>query len=79
MTVIACLEAVAVIAVVFLFLRHQSRQEQAWTLERRELLTRIQRPEMIPIPAAEPFQFDEREPDEFDLVGTINPQVEDEP
>lgn len=39
----------ALVAVVVLFLRRQREQEQAWTDERRELLTRIQRPEIVPI------------------------------
>lgn len=71
MTVVACILAVALVAVVWLLLRHHSQLEQAWTTERRELLTRIQAPERIPMDSPVEFAVPEPEPDEMDKVGTI--------
>lgn len=49
----------------------QADQARAWTEERRELLTRIQRPEYVPVAPMPVFQAPESEPDEINLVGTI--------
>lgn len=65
--------AIALLAALGGFLRFIERREQAWTKERRELLTRIQHPQLVPVapqadrrvPAAPP------EPDEIDLVGRV--------
>jgi hypothetical protein len=65
------LEAVALVAVVLLFLRRQHATEAATTVERRELLTRIQRPELIPVGHNQAFDIPDPEPDEFDMVGEI--------
>lgn len=74
--VIAAILAVALVVVVRLFLRHQAALESAWADERRELLTRIQRPEMVPVPTGAPVVFPEQEDDDWGAVGTIE---EDEP
>lgn len=71
MTIVACLLAAALVAVVWLLLLHHSGAEKAWTLERRELLTRIQAPERIPMDSPVEFAVPEPEPDEMDKVGTI--------
>jgi hypothetical protein len=79
MIILASLEAAAIVAVVFLMLKHQTVQEQAWTAERRELLERIQRPDRIPTSTIDPFVFNtDTEPDEFGLVGTIAEPKEDQ-
>ena len=78
MTAVAAIEAVALLVIVWLFLRHQQISEEAWTVERRELLTRIQRPEIIPGPSLPRFEFEPEEPDELELVGTILEPKEEE-
>src|ERR1035437_10446192 len=57
MIILASLEAVAPVIIVFLMLKHQTVQDQAWTAERRELLERIQSPDRIPSTPADPFVF----------------------
>lgn len=46
----------------------QERRE--WQEERRELLNRIQHPEIVPV-NNEPYEIDVREPDEINLVGVV--------
>lgn len=47
------------------------RQERAeWLSERRELLNRVQRPDILPV-AQSAFVQPEVEPDEFNLIGSI--------
>lgn len=72
MTIIACLEAVALVAVVFLMLRHQSERAAAHDRQLQSLADRIQHPER-PQPSAQPWEWpaQDEEPDEIDLVGTI--------
>lgn len=72
MTVALVLETVAIAAIVYMFLRDRKQAEQAWTVERRELLERIQRPERVPVLEAQPFAFPELPEDDFDKVGTIS-------
>jgi hypothetical protein len=72
MTVVAALALVALVAAIALFSRDRDRSEARWTLERRELLNRIQRPEMVPLPTAEGFVVPERLPDEWAQVGQID-------
>lgn len=51
--------------------------ELEWAKERRELLNRVQRPELhVPQPA-EHFEFPDPEPDDAHLVGTIAPPPEE--
>src|ERR1035437_2585761 len=57
MIILASLEAVATVIIVFLMLKHQTVQDQAWTAERRELLERIQRPDRIPSTPADHHGF----------------------
>jgi hypothetical protein len=72
MTVIAVVEALALIAVVLGFLHYRDGEQQAWAGERRELLNRIAHPEFVPTqPVAAYPTFVEPEPDEIDKVGTI--------
>lgn len=71
MTIICALEAIILLAVVQLLMRHHSLAEKAWTDERRELVSRIQAPHHIPLSTGDPFVFPEPEPDELELVGTI--------
>ena len=71
MIVVACFETVILGGIVFLFLRAQQTAERAWADERRELLNRIQRPDMVPLTAAKPFIAPDPEPDEIDLVGVV--------
>ena len=72
MLIVACLEAVALVVLVVLFLHHiQSIQDQA-AAERRELANRIQAPDRLPpldvslIPLPQDDELDE-----IDLVGTV--------
>lgn len=77
MTIIAAVLALALVAVVYLMLRHAAEAERAWTAERRELLSRIQRPELLPSPTGEPFAFPDTEPDQLELIGTIQEPPEE--
>jgi hypothetical protein len=72
MAVVAAVEAVALVAVVVILLRHFASQAKAWGEERRELLNRIQAPERIPVASAQVYEVPEREPDEWATVGTIS-------
>ena len=78
MTIVAAIEAAAIVAVVWLLIRAYLQAQAAWALERRELLNRVQRPEMIPASTVEPFEVPEPEPDFSHLVGTIAEPKEDE-
>ena len=46
-------------------------ERREWASERRELLNRVQRPEVLPSPQIADFVIPEVEPDEFDFVGQI--------
>lgn len=46
-------------------------------LERRELLNRVQRPELLPGAQMTDFVIPEVVPDEFDLVGSIRESVDE--
>ena len=73
MTVVACLEAVALVAVVFLLLRHQTERATAHDRQLQTMADRIQHPER-PQPSQEGqwvWPQPDDEPDEIDLVGTI--------
>jgi hypothetical protein len=72
MIVIASLEAIGLVVVVLLFLRAQESAGRAWADERRELLNRVQRPDILPLAAANTFVQPDPEPDEIDMVGTID-------
>jgi len=77
-TIVAIVLAAALVVVVVVFVRYQTARDQrfaeverAYVLERRELLNRIQRPDMIPVRAPDAFVQPESEPDQIDLVGVI--------
>lgn len=46
--------------------------EEAWVVERRELVNRVQAPQLVPRPAPQAFELPEAEPDESNLVGTVS-------
>lgn len=77
MTFILALQSVALTAVAYAFLRHIAQREAQITQERRELLERIQRPELVPLHHRPDFLEPEIELDEIGLVGTIAPPPED--
>lgn len=72
MIIVACLEAAALVAVVHLLLRHHTQSETAWTAERRELVSRIQAPDRIPIRETAEMVIPEREEDEWATVGRVD-------
>jgi hypothetical protein len=72
MTVVAIVEAVALVAVVIAFLSYTRAREKDQIEERRVLADRIQRPELLP--TREPVAFVEpapREDDGLSMVGKI--------
>jgi hypothetical protein len=71
MTIVAVVEAVALVVVVYLLLRDHHHQHQAWARERRELITRIQHPEIVPIEPAPDWTPPVFEEDNIDEVGMI--------
>lgn len=78
MVALAVVAAVAMLALAaaLVLLQRSHREAQAqWALERRELLNRIQRPEIIPT-APVAFEVPEREDDEWNKVGTV--EISDE-
>lgn len=72
MIVVCGLLAVALVVVVAAFLRHQAAQEAAWAAERRELLSRITHPEVLPTRSPVAFEVPDVVPDDSNLVGQIN-------
>lgn len=71
MTVVAAVEAVALVVVVLLLLRHFAEAQAQWAVERRELLNRVQRPDHIPVAPRPEFVLPELEDDLTAEVGTI--------
>jgi hypothetical protein len=69
-TIVALQTLVLVLAVRW-FVTAQAEAEARWSLERRELLNRIQRPEAVPLHPVANFQAPDTEPDDIELVGTI--------
>jgi hypothetical protein len=61
----------ALVVVVLHFARSMERQARAWTAERAELLTRIQHPERVQVPAVHWSRRPDRERDESHRVGRI--------
>lgn len=70
---VACLTLIVVtlIAVLYAQGRAHAQELERVAVERRELLNRVQRPEHVPI-GYDPVELPEQEPDEWNLVGTIN-------
>jgi hypothetical protein len=73
LTVIAAIEAVAIVAIVIAFLQHIRSLEREAARERRLLADRIQRPEVIPAREAPQFVVPVREDDELNTVGRLRP------
>lgn len=82
MIYVLALSFVAYVCTVWLFLREIRQRDRdaqealvaqgkAFHEERRELLTRIQRPDLIPVVPQVTEPLEEPEPDERDLAGTI--------
>jgi hypothetical protein len=75
--VIALAAGVIVLALALVIERREGRQERAeWTRERQLLLTRIQHPEIVVASPDSPEILPDEdymtaEPDEADLVGTV--------
>lgn len=69
----------ALIGLIVYLLRHSAAQEREWARERQLLVSRIQHPEIV-LPVPEDWQHPEQggsarpetaEPDDIDLVGTV--------
>jgi hypothetical protein len=72
MTVVAIVEAVALVAVVLAFLVYTRARERDAMQERRTLADRIQRPEVLPARDAPAFvEPPPREDDQLSMVGKI--------
>jgi hypothetical protein len=72
MTIVAVVEAVALVAVVLLFLHHIRALERACARERSQLADRIQRPDLLPVREATHFvEPAAKEDDELSMVGRI--------
>lgn len=78
MIFIAAIEAAALLAtlvalvlIVRMLLASHREAEAAWTVERRELVNRVQAPERIPVALPEGMDFPEPEVDEMAMVGQI--------
>lgn len=83
MTLLFAVQAVvfviALVTIVVVFLRLLERREQAWAIERGELVNHIQfgdRFSVRPPAPATPRGDGANEPDEIALVGTIQPPRE---
>lgn len=66
----------ALVLVVRLLLQRITTAETAVADERRELLNRIQRPDVLPIASSTPFVVPEQEPDDIGEVGEITFDVD---
>lgn len=71
MTLLLVVLAFAPLAITLTLLHHMGKRDAAWADERRELLTRIQRPEIVPVKPASGYVIPDREPDEYGQVGAI--------
>jgi hypothetical protein len=72
MTVVAVVEAVALVLVVIAFLHHLRSVEKRGAAERRQLADRIQRPDLLPAREAVVFaEAPPRKDDQMDMVGRI--------
>lgn len=71
MIIVASIEAVALVLVVWILIRHMRMLDESWVLERRELINRVQFPHAMPVTPSEPFTVPEPEPDDLHLVGSI--------
>ena len=71
LAIVSGLLCAALVVVVWLLTRHYSEQLREAARERSELLSRIQRPDRLPVTAAAFPELEEPEPDDLNLVGTI--------
>lgn len=78
MVIVASLEAIVLVAIVYLLLRERRAdhaalavERRSWGAERRELLNRVQRPERIPVDPIFDYPETEEVVDEIGLVGAI--------
>lgn len=71
---VACLTLVVVLLVALLYAqqRAHANAETAWTVERRELVNRVQAPDRLPVEAQQMVEIPERQPDEWAKVGTVD-------
>lgn len=83
MIIVCGLLAVALVLVVVALVREHRKvverltnahamAEEAWIVERRELVNRVQAPEFIPRSSPLEFKVKDPEPDEGYLVGQVN-------
>jgi hypothetical protein len=71
-TVVAAIEALALVAVVAMFLAYTRGREKHAAFERRMLADRIQRPELLPVSEAPQYREPPiREDDQLNMVGKI--------
>jgi hypothetical protein len=68
---IAVVWALFTITLLWVQGRNHSSAQEEWLEERRELLNRIQHPEVMPMAPVSDFKAPERPPDEWTKVGTI--------
>ena len=76
---VVLMAAVAACALLLAYKQQKAHQQAHvdWALERRELINRIQHPEILPLGREpEPYEIPERQPDEWAKVGeiTIDPE-----
>jgi hypothetical protein len=84
MIIVACVLVAALVVVVVVLARSQAAQRhefaqerESWREERGELLSRIQRPDRIPVAPAPTFMMPDLEPDRSNLVGTVDAPRDD--
>lgn len=71
---VACLTLVVVLLLALLLqqMRAHAVAEAAWSVERRELCSRIQAPERVPVEASGEYAIPEREADDWNKVGSVD-------
>lgn len=72
MTVIIAMFPFTLIVIVGLFLYHARETVKRTDERERELLTRIQHPQLVPVPSPKQVQVPDPTPDESNLVGMID-------
>lgn len=63
--------ALALLAALYVQADRIAKEREGWTEERRELLTRIQHPELVPVAPRPDLMIPDRENDDWNKVGTI--------
>ena len=84
MIIVACVLGAALVVVAVALTRSQAAQRhefnaerESWVRERGELLSRIQRPDRIPVAPVPTFMMPDLEPDRSNLVGTVDAPRDD--